>query len=51
MLIKDSLEETEGITSVDISHKSGKMKVNFDEKIIDENKIRDIVKKEGYRVV
>jgi copper chaperone CopZ len=51
MLIKDSLGEAKGIKQVDVSHKSGKLKVLFDEKLIDEHKIKEIITKEGYKVI
>jgi len=50
MLIKDSLEEFDGVKMVSVSHKTGKATVEFDEKIIDEAKIKKIIKNEGYKV-
>jgi len=50
MLIKDSLEETEGVKNAEVSHKNGTVTIDYDEKLIDENKIKDIIKKEGYKV-
>jgi copper chaperone CopZ len=49
-LIKDSLEEFDGVKSVSISHKTGKAGVEFDETKIDEAQIRKIIKNEGYKV-
>ncbi|MGM5483392.1 MAG: heavy-metal-associated domain-containing protein [Nanobdellota archaeon] len=50
ILIKDALEETEGITYSEVSCRDGKALVCYDEKIIDQNKIKNIVKEEGYEV-
>ena len=50
MLIKDSLEETEGIEKVEVSHKSGEVNIDFDESKVNEHKIKEIIKNEGYKV-
>jgi copper chaperone CopZ len=50
MLIKESLEETDGVRSAKAHFKDGKVIVSFDEKRIDEAKIKEIIKKEGYTV-
>lgn len=50
ILIKDSLEETDGIKKAEVSNEKGMAEITFDEKLIDEKKIKDIIKKEGYEV-
>jgi len=49
MLIADALQE-EGITVADISHKTGKATVSFDAGKTSQERIKDIIKKEGYSV-
>ncbi len=51
MLIKDALEETNGIKKADVSMKSGSASIEFDESKIDSGKIRAIIEKEGYEVL
>lgn len=48
VLIKDSLEETGAIKNISISHKTGKLSLDFDPKKITLKKIKEIVKGEGY---
>lgn len=48
ILIKDALEELSGIKEITISHKTGILKVSFDESQLSKEKIIDIIKKEGY---
>ncbi|MAG08459.1 heavy metal transporter [Candidatus Woesearchaeota archaeon] len=50
ILIKDSLEETEGISNAEVSHKDGTAEVSFDESKTDEELIKTIIAKEGYNV-
>jgi len=50
-LIKDSLEETQGIKTADVSYKENSVKVEFDEKKVSEDKIKSIIKAEGYEVI
>ena len=50
MIIKDSLEEADGIKNAYVSHETGTVSVTYDEKLIDEKKIKDIIRKEGYKV-
>ena len=50
MLVNDSLEDEAGIKSVTSSHKEGLVKVDFNENEINENKIIQVIKKEGYKV-
>lgn len=50
MLIKDSLEETDGVEKIEVSHKSGEVNVDFDDSKVSANKIKDIIKNEGYKV-
>ncbi|NQU79425.1 heavy-metal-associated domain-containing protein [Candidatus Woesearchaeota archaeon] len=51
MLIKDSLEEANGISSVDVSIKAGKVSVEFNDKKVSESRIKTIITKEGFEVV
>ena len=50
MLIQDSLDETDGIEKAEVSHKSGEVNVDFDDSKVSANKIKDIIKDEGYSV-
>ena len=50
-LIKDSLEEIDGVQKVDVSHERGYVKVTFDEKKVNEDKIQSAIKKEGYEAI
>ncbi|MEK6816660.1 MAG: heavy-metal-associated domain-containing protein [Nanoarchaeota archaeon] len=51
MLIKDSLEEMDGVQNVDVSHEKGYVKVTFDDKKLKEDKIKSAIKNEGYEVI
>ncbi len=48
MLVKDSLEELEGINSAKADHKSGMIEVEFDDSEIDEAAIKTAISSEGY---
>ncbi|HLC22162.1 MAG TPA: heavy-metal-associated domain-containing protein [Candidatus Nanoarchaeia archaeon] len=48
VLITDDLKETGAVSDVQISHKTGQAKITFDEKNIDEKKIKAVIKQEGY---
>jgi copper chaperone CopZ len=50
MLIEDSLEEQDGVNSVQASHAKGFVSVDFDESKISEEKIKSVIKAEGYEV-
>jgi len=50
MLIKESLEESDGVKNVEVSHEKGTAKVVFDESKINEEKIKRIINNEGYEV-
>ncbi|MCF7871648.1 cation transporter [Candidatus Woesearchaeota archaeon] len=50
MLIKEELEELDYVNVKSISHDSGELKLGFDENKVSENKIRAVIKKEGYEV-
>ena len=50
MLIKESLEDA-GVKVLDISAKKNMVKVDFDDKKINEIKIKTIIEGEGYKVV
>jgi copper chaperone CopZ len=48
-LIKDALEKIDGIKEVQVSHKTGNIIVDYDEKKVSEAKIRELIRKEGYK--
>jgi len=48
MLLKDALEELDGVIKVTAIHETGIISVDFDDKIIHKDKIRAVIKKEGY---
>jgi copper chaperone CopZ len=50
MLVKDVLEEIEGINGVEASFKTGIISVDFDESKLGKDKIIDTVKSEGYSI-
>ncbi len=49
VLVKDSLEELEGIGRAKADSKSGIVEVDFDESKTSINKIKSIINKEGYK--
>jgi len=49
MLVKDALEDTEGVNKAEASFKDGVVSVDFDDKKVDEGKIKGIIKSEGYK--
>ena len=51
MLVKDSLDEADGVKKAEASYAKGTVSVEFDEAKISEDKIRTIIKKEGYEVL
>ena len=50
MIIMDELEEQEGVKKALADHTTGVVTVDFDESVIDEDTIKDIIKNEGYEV-
>jgi len=50
MLITDSLEEAGGVNKVTASHAKGLVTVDFDDKKIGEERIKSIIRNEGYEV-
>ncbi len=50
MLVKDSLEELDGVNKVEASHEKGIVSVDFDENKVDKSKIVETIKSEGYNV-
>ena len=50
MLIKDSLEEQDGVKSAEVSNKERTAKITFDESKISEAQLKSIIKNEGYEV-
>ncbi|MBT4540640.1 heavy-metal-associated domain-containing protein [Candidatus Woesearchaeota archaeon] len=49
-LIKDELDELEGIKNVNVSAEKGIATIEYDESKVDKMKIIEIIKKEGYKV-
>jgi len=47
-IIKDSLEETDGITKAEVSNENSNAVIEFDENSITEDKIKEIIIEEGY---
>ncbi|MEE9525797.1 MAG: heavy-metal-associated domain-containing protein [Candidatus Woesearchaeota archaeon] len=50
MLVKDSLEDLEGIEKAEADFKSGIINVEFDEAKVSEDNILQIIKSEGYEI-
>lgn len=50
MLVKDALEDLDGVKKVEASHKSGVIAIDFDDAKVDISKIKETIKKEGYEV-
>lgn len=50
MLVKEDLEEI-GVKVKEVSHKKGIVTVDFDDKKINESKIKTTIESEGYKVV
>ena len=50
MLVADSLEELDGVGSAMLSHEKGTAEVTYDSNKMNDDKIRDIIKQEGYEV-
>lgn len=50
MLIKDALEETDGVNSASASFSKGFVNVEFDQSKIDEKSIKKIIADEGFGV-
>lgn len=50
MLIKDVLEETEGVEKVTVSQKDELAKVTFNEEKVQLDYLKSLIKQEGYKV-
>jgi copper chaperone CopZ len=50
MLVKDSLEDEDGISKAQADHKSGLIEVEFDDSKINTQRINQIIKEEGYEI-
>jgi len=48
MLVKDSLEDLDGVEKAEADFKSGIVSVDFDDSKIGLDKIKSIIKEEGY---
>jgi Cu+-exporting ATPase len=51
MLIEDSLKEIVGVASAKLDHKKSTAAIEYDETKVNENKIKEMIKKEGYEVI
>ncbi|MBW6451906.1 MAG: heavy-metal-associated domain-containing protein [DPANN group archaeon] len=49
MLIQDVVEDLDGVIKADVSLESSRLRVFFDDTLIDERTIRDAVESEGYK--
>ena len=49
-VIRDDIAELKGVNSVNVSYTDNKVEIEFDESIIDEKKIKEVIKKAGYEV-
>lgn len=49
-ILSESIGEEQGVNKVTASTKEGKVTVDFDDKKITQDKIKSIIKKEGYEV-
>ena len=50
MLVTDSLEDEDGINNAKADHKSGLIEVDFDDSKTNIDKIKNIIKEEGYEI-
>ncbi|MBW3004062.1 cation transporter [Candidatus Woesearchaeota archaeon] len=50
MLVKDALGDVDGVNEVQVSHKKGIVYVDFDKNKVKEGTIKEIIKKEGYKI-
>ena len=50
MLVKDALEEQDGVNSAELSHTESTATISFDETKVSEDKLKSIIKEEGYGV-
>ena len=48
MLVKDALEELNGVNKVEASHETGAIYIDFNDTKISKEKILDVIKEEGY---
>jgi copper chaperone CopZ len=51
MLVKDELEELDGVKSASASAVKGKVLVDFDATKVKEKDLIEVIKKEGYKVI
>jgi len=47
-LVKDALEELDGINKIEVNYKTGIVKVDFDESKVSSKLIKTTIEKEGY---
>lgn len=50
MLVKDSLEELDGVSAVNADFKSGIVSVDFDESKVKPEAIKAVISSEGYEI-
>ncbi|MBT3582284.1 heavy-metal-associated domain-containing protein [Candidatus Woesearchaeota archaeon] len=48
MLVKDALEELNGVDKAEASHETGAIYIDFDNKKTSKEKIIEVIKEEGY---
>ncbi len=50
MLVRDALEELDGVNKAEASFKDGIISVDFDDNKVDKNKITEVIWAEGFEV-
>ena len=50
MLVKEALEELDGVNKAEASHESGIVSVDFDKNKVSEKDIIEVIKLEGYEI-
>jgi copper chaperone len=51
IILKEAIEELNGVNAVKASHDNGAVSVDFDKSKINENIIKKTIEKEGYEVI
>jgi copper chaperone CopZ len=50
IIVKEGLEETDGVRKAEVSWKNGTVKIEFDEKLVKEDKLKKVITSEGYEI-
>jgi len=50
ILVKDSLEELDGVNTANADHKSGVISIDFDDSKVNEKDSIEVIKQEGYEI-